>query len=153
MDGHISPSVFFFFKWLTLTSKMHFMRCRPEVASCSFSSDERRYATLGMRLWWKYIKSYWLVYHYTSHFPFFLSYLRNFKRFEGEISDLHLSKNIGFYLKLGNTLSVEPRYENVIGLRAFKPRKSVLKGMDTFLYVKPRRLNFYLIRIQMITFT
>ena len=42
-----------------------------------------------MRLLWKYIRNYFLVYHLTSHF---LLYLHNYKEFEAEILDLQLEK-------------------------------------------------------------
>ena len=42
-----------------------------------------------MRLLWKYIRNYFLVYQLTLHF---LSYLQNYKEFEAEILDLQLEK-------------------------------------------------------------
>ena len=60
-----------------------------QVTSCLLSRGKTKYATLGMRLWCKYIRNYLLVYQLTSHF---LPYLRNYKEFEGEISDLQLEK-------------------------------------------------------------
>ena len=89
VDVPILPCVFYTFEWLTLTSEMYFVRFHPEVTSCLLSRGKTKYATLGMRLWCKYIRNYLLVYQLTSHF---LPYLRNYKEFEGEISDLILEK-------------------------------------------------------------
>ena len=89
VDVPILPCVFYTFNWLTLTSEMYFVRFHPEVTSCLLSRGKTKYATLGMRLWCKYIRNYLLVYQLTSHF---LLYLRNYKEFEGEISDLQLEK-------------------------------------------------------------
>ena len=75
----------FIFNWLTLTSEMHFVKFHPEVASCLLSRGKRKYAPLGMRLLWKYIRNYFLVYQLISHF---LLYLQNYKEFEAEILDL-----------------------------------------------------------------
>ena len=75
----------FTFNWLTLTSEMHFVKFHPEVASCLLSRGKRKYAPLGMRLLWKYIRNYFLVYRLISHF---LLYLQNYKEFEAEILDL-----------------------------------------------------------------
>ena len=85
----ILPCVFYTFNWLTLTSEMYFVRFHPEVTSCLLSRGKTKYATLGMRLWCKYIRNYLLVYQLASHF---LPYLRNYKEFEGEISDLKVEK-------------------------------------------------------------
>ena len=89
VDMPILTCIFFTFNWLTLTSEMHFVKFHPEVASCLLSRGERKYASLGMRLLWKYIRNYFLVYQLTSHF---LSYLQNYKEFEAEILDLQLEK-------------------------------------------------------------
>ena len=76
------------------------------------------YATLGMRLWCKYIRNYLLVYQLTSHF---LPYLRNYKEFEGEISDLQLEKyGLSFETKKYTNSIWARGDENVIGIRAFK---------------------------------
>ena len=56
------------FNWLTLTSDMHFVKFHPEVVSCLLSRGKRKYAPLGMRLLWKYLRNYFLVYQLTSHF-------------------------------------------------------------------------------------
>ena len=66
---------------------MHFVKFLPEVASCLLSGGKRKYAPLGMRLLWKYIRNYFLVYQLTSHF---LLYLQNYKEFEAEILDFNL---------------------------------------------------------------
>ena len=55
---------FFTFNWLTLTSEMHFVKFHPEVTACLFSRVKRKYAPLGMRLLWKYIRNYFLETHY-----------------------------------------------------------------------------------------
>ena len=68
----------FTFNWLTVTSEMHFVKFHPEVASCLLSRGKRKYAPLGMRLLWKYIRNYFLVYQLISHF---LLYLQNYKEF------------------------------------------------------------------------
>ena len=68
---------------------MHFVKFHPEVASCLLSRGKRKYAPLGMRLWWKYIRNYFLVYQLTLHF---LLYLQNYKEFEADILDLQLEK-------------------------------------------------------------
>ena len=84
VDMPILTCIFFTFKWLTLTSEMQFVKFHPEVASCLLSRGKRKYAPPGMRLLWKYIRNYFLVYHLTSHF---LLYLQNYKEFEAEILD------------------------------------------------------------------
>ena len=72
-----------------------------EVTSCLLSRGQTKYATLGMRLWCKYIRNYLLVYQLTSHL---LPYLRNYKEFEGEISDLQLEKyGLSFETKKSTT--------------------------------------------------
>ena len=68
---------------------MFFVKFHPEVVSCLLSRGKRKYAPLGMRLLWKYIRNYFLVYQLTLHF---LSYLQNYKEFEAEILDLQLEK-------------------------------------------------------------
>ena len=88
VDMPILTCIFFTFNWLTLTSEMHFVKFHPEVASCLLSRGKRKYAPLGMRLLWKYIRNYFLVYHLISHF---LLYLQNYKEFE--------SWNFGFAIR------------------------------------------------------
>ena len=56
-DMPILTCIFFTFNWLTLTSEMHFVKFHPEVASCLLWSGKRKYAPLGMRLLWKYIRN------------------------------------------------------------------------------------------------
>ena len=117
VDVPILPCVFYTFNWLTLTSEMYFVRFHPEVTSCLLSRGKIKYATLGMRLWCKYIKNYLLVYQLISHF---LPYLRNYKEFEGEISDLQLEKyGLSFEIKEYTTSGRAWGDENVIGIRAF----------------------------------
>ena len=68
---------------------MHFVKFHPVVASCLLSRGKRKYAPLGMRLLWKYIRNYFLVYQLIS--PFLL-YFQNYKEFEAEILDLQSEK-------------------------------------------------------------
>ena len=118
VDVPILPCVFYTFSWLTLTSEMYFVRFHPEVTSCLLSIGKTKYATLGMRLWCKYIRNYLLVYQLISHF---LPYLRNYKEFEGEILDLQLEKyGLSFETKKYTTSGWARGDENVIGIRAFK---------------------------------
>ena len=108
----------FTFNWLTLTSEMHFVKFHPEVSSCLLSRGKRKYAPLGMRLLWKYIRNYFLVYHLISHF---LLYLHNHKEFEPEILDLQLEKyELSFDIKKYTTSGWALGDENVIGIRSFK---------------------------------
>ena len=96
---------------------MHFVKFHPEVASCLLSRGKRKYAPLGMRLLWKYIRSYFLVYHLISHFLF---YLQNCKEFEAEILDLQSEKyGLLFDIKKYTTSGWALGSENVIGIRAF----------------------------------
>ena len=76
VDMPILTCIFFTFNWLTLTSEMHFVKFHPEVDSCLLSRGKRKYAPLGMRLLWKYIRNYFLVYQLISRF---LLYLQNYK--------------------------------------------------------------------------
>ena len=114
----ILTCIFYTFNWLTLTSEMHFVKIHPEVASCLFSRGKRKYAPLGMRLLWKYIRNYFLVYQLISHF---LLYLQNYKEFEAEILDLQSEKyGLSFGIKKYTTSGWALGDENVIGIRAFK---------------------------------
>ena len=118
VDMPILTCIFFTFDWLTLTSEMHFVKFHPKVASCLLSRGKRKYASLGMRLLWKYIRNYFLVYQLTSQF---LSYLQNYKKFEAEILDLQLEKyGLSFDIKKCTTSSWALGDENVIGIRSFK---------------------------------
>ena len=97
---------------------MHFVKFHPEVASCLLSWGKRKYAPLGMRLLWKYIRNYFLVYQLISHF---LLYLQNYKVFEGKILDLQSEKyGLLFGIKKSTTSGWALGDENVIGIRAFK---------------------------------
>ena len=89
MDVPILTCIFFTFNWLTLTSEMHFVKFHLEVASCLLSRGKRKHAPMGMRLLWKYIRNYFLVYHLISYF---LLYLQNYKEFEAEILNLQSEK-------------------------------------------------------------
>ena len=114
----ILKCIFFTFNWLTLTSEMHFVKFHPEVASCLLSRGKRKYAPLGMRLLWKYIRNYFLVYQLISGF---LLYLQNYKEFEAEMLDLQSEKyGLSFDIKKYTTSGWALRDENVIGIRAFK---------------------------------
>ena len=76
------------------------------------------YAPLGMRLLWKYIRNYFLVYQLISRF---LLYLQNYKEFEAEILELQSEKyGLSFDIKKYTTSGWALGDENVIGIRAFK---------------------------------
>ena len=107
VDMPILTCLFFTFNWLTLTSEMYFVKFHPEVASCLLSrGKKKKYAPLGMRLLWKYIRNYFLVYQLISQF---LLYLQKYKEFEAEILDLQSEKYAGFQLISKNILlPVEP---------------------------------------------
>ena len=118
VDMPILTCIFFTFNWLTLTSEMHFVKFHPVVASCLLSRGKRKYAPLGMRLLWKYIRNYFLVYQLISPF---LVYLQNYKEFEAEILDLQSEKyGLSFDIKKYTTSGWALGDENVIGIRAFK---------------------------------
>ena len=89
VDMPILTCIFITFNWLTLTSEMHFVKFHPEVASSLLSRGKRKYAPLGMRVIWKYVRNYFLVYQLISHF---LSYLQNYKEFKAKILDLQPEK-------------------------------------------------------------
>ena len=112
----ILTCICFTFNLLTLTSEMHVVKFHPEVASCLLSRGKRKYAPLGMRLLWKYIRKYFLVYHLISHF--FL-YLSNYKEFEAEVLDLQ-SEKYGLSFDNITTSGWALGDENMIGIRAFK---------------------------------
>ena len=114
----ILTCIFVTFNWLSLTSEMHFVKFHPEVASCLLSRGKRKYAPLGMRLLWKYIRNNFLVYQLISHF---LLDLQNYKEFEAEILDLQSEKyGLSFDIKKYTTSGWALGVENVIGIRAFK---------------------------------
>ena len=118
VDMPILTCIFFTFNWLTLTSEMHFVKFHPEVASCLLCRGKRKYAPLGMRLIWKYIRNYFLVYQLLSHF---LSYLQNYKEFKAKILDLQPEKyGLPLDIKKCITSGWALGDENVIGIRAFK---------------------------------
>ena len=120
VDVPILTCIFYTFNWLTLTSEMHFVKFHPAVASCLLSRGKRKYAPLGMRLLWKYIRNYFLVYQLISHF---LLYLQNYKEFEAEIWDLQSEKyGLSFGIKKYTTSGWTLGDENVIGIRAFKTK-------------------------------
>ena len=113
----ILTCIFFTFNWLTLTSEMHFVKFHPEVASCLLSRGKKKYAPLGMRLIWKYIRNYFLVYQLISHF---LSYFQNYKEFKAKILDLQPEKyGLSFDIKICTTSGWALGDENVIGITAF----------------------------------
>ena len=85
---------------------MHFVKFHPEVVSCLLSRGKRKYAPLGMRLLWKYIRNYFLVYQLISPF---LVYLQNYKEFEAEILDLQSEKyGLSFDIKKYTTSGWAP---------------------------------------------
>ena len=117
----ILTCIFFTFNLLTLTSEIHFVEFHPEVASCFLSRGKRKYEPLGMRLLWKYIRNYFLVYHLTSHF---LLYLQNYKEFEAWILDLQIEKyGLSFDIKKYTTSGWALGDENMIGIRSFNSAK------------------------------
>ena len=116
VDMTILTCIFFTNNWLTLTSEMHFVKFHPEVASCLLSRGKRKYAPLGMRLIWKYIRNSFLVNQLISHF---LSYLQNYKEFKAKILDLQPEKyGLSFEIKKCTTSGWALGDENVIGIRA-----------------------------------
>ena len=129
----ILTCIFFTFNWLTLTSEMHFVRFHPEVASCLLSKGKRKYAPLGMRLIWKYIRNYFLVYQLLSHF---LSYLQNYKEFKAKILDLQPEKyGLSLDIKKCTTSGWALGDENVIGIRAFNITNSFSLGQNCTLSI------------------
>ena len=73
-----------------------------------------------MRLLWKYIRNYFLVYQLLSHF---LSYLENYKEFKAEILDLQLEKyGLSFDIKKCTSSGWALGDENVIGIRSFNQK-------------------------------
>ena len=99
---------------------MHFVKFHPKVASRLLSRGKRKYAPLGMRLLWKYIRNYFLVYHLILHF---LLYHQNYKEFEAEILDLQLEKyGLSFDMKKYTTSGWALEDENVIGIRSLSER-------------------------------
>ena len=119
---------------------MHFVKFHPEVASYLFSRGKRKYAPLGMRLLWKYIRNYFLVYQLISHF---LLYLRNYKEFEAEILDLQSEKyGLSFDIKKYTTSGWALGDENVIGIRAFNVK--ILQEKDDTIFLKDRFCCLYL---------
>ena len=122
VDMPILTCIFFTFNWLTLTSEMHFVKFHPEVASCLLSRGKRKYAPLGMRLLWKYIRNYFLVYHLISHVFY--------NEFEAEILDLQSEKyGLSFDIKKYTTSSWALGDDNVIGIRAFKGHWNLISGI------------------------
>ena len=96
---------------------MHFAKFHPEVASIYSPKAKESMPPLGMRLLWKYIRNYFLVYHLILHF---LLYLQNYKEFEAEILDLQSVKyGLSFDIKKYTTSDCALGDENVIGIRAF----------------------------------
>ena len=124
----ILTCIFFTFNWLILTSEMHFVKFHPEVASCLLSRGKRKYAPLGMRLLWKYVRNYFLVYQLISRF---LLYLQNYKEFETQILDLQSEKyGLSFDNKKYTTCGWALGDENVISIRAFKIKVFSLQPFD-----------------------
>ena len=141
VDMPILTCIFFTFNWLTLTSEMHFVKFCPEVASCLLSRGKRKYAPLGMRLLWKYIRNYFLVYHLTSHL---LLYLPNYKEFEAEIFDLQLEKyGLSFDIKKYTTSGWALGDENVISIGSFNICLADFNQLKSIWQLKYYRLILY----------
>ena len=139
VDMPILSCVFYTFNWLILTSEMYFVRFHPQATSWLLSRGKTKYATLGMRLWCKYIRNYLLVYQLTSHF---LPYLQNYKESEGEISDLQLEKyGLSFETQKYTTSGWSRGDDNVIGIRGFKMVGSKWKPLRTVSGKKLRHLS------------
>ena len=133
VDMPILTCIFFTFNWLTLTSEMHFVKFYPEVASCLLFRGKRKYAPLGMRLIWKYIRNYFLVYQLISYF---LSNLQNYKEFKAKILDLQPEKyGLPFDIKKCTTSGWALGDENVIGIRAFNRRCKEMARVYIFLFL------------------
>ena len=112
---------------------MHFVKFHPVAASCLLSRGKRKYAPLGMRLLWKYIRNYFLVYQLISPF---LVYLQNYKEFEAEILDLQSEKyGLSFDIKKYTTSGWALGDENVIGIRAFN--QAVIDKISHFHKISP----------------
>ena len=102
---------------------MHFVKFHPEVASCLLYRGKRKYAPLGMRLIWKYIRNCILVYQLLSHF---LSYLQNYKEFKTKILDLQPEKyGLPLDIKKCTISGWALRDENVIG-RVFNDYSNII---------------------------
>ena len=109
---------------------MHFVEFHLKVASCLLSRGKRKYAPLGMRLLWKYIRNYFLVYQLTLHF---LLYLQDYKEFEAEILDMQIEKyGLSFDVKKCTTSGWALGDENVIGIRAFKTTVNIWMFLFVF---------------------
>ena len=114
----------FHFWFIDLDLWNAFCEISPEEASCLLYRGKRKYAPLGMRLLWKYIRNYFLVYQLISRF---LLYLQNYKEFEAEILHLQSEKyELSFDIKKYTTSGWALGDENVIGIRAFKTIKQAL---------------------------
>ena len=97
---------------------MHFVKFHPEVTSCLLSRGKWKYVPLGMRLLWKYIRNYFLVYHLTLHILLYLH-----REFKAEILDLQIEKyGLSFDIKKCITSGWALGDENVIGIRSFKKK-------------------------------
>ena len=114
--AHFNMHIFHF--WLIdLDLWNAFCEVSPMVASCLLSKGKRKYAPLGMRLLWKYIRNYFLVYQLISPFSV---YLQNYKELEAEILDLQSEKyGLSFDIKKDITSGWALGDENVIGISAF----------------------------------
>ena len=135
----ILTCIFFTFNWLTLTSEIHFVKFHPEVASCLLSRGKRKYSPLGMRLLWKYIRNYFLVYHF--NFKLF-KHLQNYKEFEAEILDLQSEKyGLSFDIKKYITSGWALVDENVIGIRSFNLDMTMTIWLLTMFDKKKKKKN------------
>ena len=85
-----------------------------------------------MRLLWKYIRNYFLVYQLISHI---LLYLQNYKEFEAEILDLQSEKyGLSFDIKKYTTSGWALGDENMIVIRAFKNELYPKPKLSMFLF-------------------
>ena len=115
---------------------MHFVKFHPESSFFFTPRGKRKYAPLGMRLIWKYIRIYFLVYQLILHF---LSYLQNYKEYKAKILDLQPEKyGLSYDIKKCTTSGWALGDENVIGIRAFKVNmgeKKLISNIDIEMYL------------------
>ena len=117
-DGSAHSNMHITFNLLTLTSEMHFVKFHPEVV-CLLTRGQRKYAPLGMRLLWTYIRSYFLVYicHLMSHFVI----TPKLQRIWSWSFGFAIWKIWAFiWYQTIYYFQLNPGGENVIGIRAFK---------------------------------
>ena len=113
----ILTCIFFTFNWLTLTSEIHFVNFHPVVASCLLSRGKRKCTPLGMRLLWKYIRNYFLVYNLISPFCYLSKTTKNLK-LKFWICN-QKNDGLSFDIKKYTTSGWALGDENVIGIRGY----------------------------------